>query len=251
METKLARLTSVSTSWGRRSTELPVGPQRASRLRGWGSGRGTRTQICQRKVGASWGPYLHLWGGSQLLQPGSHGVCSGHKCGERAPGGGGPRARRRGGAWPAHHTVDTVPAISCGGGGTLCTPLPTRGNQAQTESFSATQRQAANCVLTQRPPLPFISPAGLGHRGLRDRVSIDEHTGSCVAACRMSPWDALSCVFHVHLLFLVFFRRYGVVAIIFKIGPDLTSVANILLFSFLFLPKAPQYIVVYSSCRSV
>ena len=32
-----------------------------------------------------------------------------------------------------------------------------------------------------------------------------------------------------------------------RLAPELTSVAN---FFFLFLPKAPQYIVVYSSCRS-
>ena len=34
-----------------------------------------------------------------------------------------------------------------------------------------------------------------------------------------------------------------------KIGPELTSVAN-LLFVLLLLPKAPRYIVIYSSCRS-
>ena len=33
-----------------------------------------------------------------------------------------------------------------------------------------------------------------------------------------------------------------------KIGPELTSVANLLFL--LLLPKAPQYIVVYSSSRS-
>ena len=32
----------------------------------------------------------------------------------------------------------------------------------------------------------------------------------------------------------------------FKIGPELTSVANF----FLLLPKGPQYMVVYSSCKS-
>ena len=34
-----------------------------------------------------------------------------------------------------------------------------------------------------------------------------------------------------------------------KIGPELTSVAN-LFFFFILLSKGPQYIVVYSSCRS-
>ena len=47
--------------------------------------------------------------------------------------------------------------------------------------------------------------------------------------------------------FRVLYSRLFFKKIFLKIGPELTSVANLF---FLLLPKSPQYIVVYSSCRS-
>ena len=52
-------------------------------------------------------------------------------------------------------------------------------------------------------------------------------------------------------IFLKFFLSWSSFLFFFlRLAPELTSVTNVLLCFFLLLPKAPQYIVLYSSCRS-
>ena len=52
-----------------------------------------------------------------------------------------------------------------------------------------------------------------------------------------------------NVFFLILFS-FLAFSFFFRLAPELTSVATLFFLLLLLLPKAPQYIVVYSSCRS-